>query len=216
MADTIVTPPATAPRPEPSVGTAFATNAPDRSPRDRGTGAGMIARASNLLKWGIGALFVGVGIGLAILTVPALATWRKASASTAEGYAKGRPDHEPAKISRPADNLLDVPPDVFRALGGKVAAAAKPTRPRSLPPLLGTLAIDNDRLSRVHALFGGEVAALGTPDDQEISEFTPTSVSTRALRKGDRVHKGQLLAVILSKDLGTLKSNLLTAQSQLK
>jgi membrane fusion protein, heavy metal efflux system len=176
----------------------------------------MTERASNLFKIGIGALFVGLGIGLAVLALPALASWRKASASTAEGKAAGRAEPEPAKVTRPADNLLDVPADVFRALGGKVAVAARPARPRGLPLLLGTLAIDNDRLSRVHALFGGEVFALGTPDDQELTEFTPTSVSTRALRKGDRVHKGQLLAVIWSKDLGTLKSNLLTVQSQLK
>jgi cobalt-zinc-cadmium efflux system membrane fusion protein len=176
----------------------------------------MTERASTFFKIGVGALCAGLGIGLAVLAVPTLATWRKAAASTAEGKAAGRAEAEAPKVSRPAADLLDVPPDVFRALGGKTAVASQPTRPRNLPPLLGTLAIDNERLSRVHALFGGEVVAVGTPDDQEVTEFTPSSVATRALRRGDRVRKGQLLAVIWSKDLGNLKSALLTAQSQLR
>lgn len=176
----------------------------------------MTDRASNWLKIGVGAVCGGLVVVLAVLAVPTLATWRKAAAGTAESKAAGTPEPEAPKVTRPAADLLDVPADVFRALGGKTAVASQPTRPRTLPPLPGNLAIDNDRLSRVHALFGGEVVAVGTPDDQEMTEFTPASVSTRALRRGDRVRKGQLLAVLRSKDLGKLKSDLLTAQSTLK
>ena len=69
----------------------------------------------------------------------------------------------------------------------------------------GTLMLDADRLSHVHARFPGEIVELG-PGDRR----------SPAVCSGQRVHKGQLLAVIWSRDLGEKKSDLIDALSQLR
>jgi cobalt-zinc-cadmium efflux system membrane fusion protein len=86
-----------------------------------------------------------------------------------------------------------------------------------LPPFSGVLAVDSNRLARVHPRFAGEVVALGTVKALEVTAATPDSSSYgRPLRFGDRVTKDQLLAVVWSKDLGEKKSELVDAVSRLK
>ena len=69
----------------------------------------------------------------------------------------------------------------------------------------GTLMLDADHLSHVHARFPGEIVELGPGDDH-----------SPAVSFGQRVRKGQLLAVIWSRDLGEKKSDLIDALSQLR
>ena len=69
----------------------------------------------------------------------------------------------------------------------------------------GTLMLDADRLSHVHARFPGEIVELGPGDGR-----------SPAVCFGQRVRKGQLLAVIWSRDLGEKKSDLIDALSQLR
>ena len=69
----------------------------------------------------------------------------------------------------------------------------------------GTLMLDADRLSHVHARFPGEIVELGPGDGR-----------SPAVCFGQRVRKGQLLAVIWSRDLGEKKSDLVDALSQLR
>jgi cobalt-zinc-cadmium efflux system membrane fusion protein len=71
--------------------------------------------------------------------------------------------------------------------------------------LPGTLSFDADRLSHVHARFAGEVVEIGVVQG-----------SSRPLDFGAAVHKGQLLAVIWSQELGEKKSELVDALSQLR
>lgn len=75
--------------------------------------------------------------------------------------------------------------------------------------LLGTLFIDTDRLVHIHARFPGEVV--------EIGEIVPegSSEKPRPVRFGDRVKKGQLLAVVWCRDIGDMKSNLVDALCKL-
>ncbi len=70
--------------------------------------------------------------------------------------------------------------------------------------LPGTLSFDADRLSHVHARFAGEVVETGAVPG-----------GPRSLDFGASVHKGQLLAVIWSRELGEKKSELVDALSQL-
>ena len=71
--------------------------------------------------------------------------------------------------------------------------------------LPGTLNFDADRLSHVHSRFAGEVVEIGVVQN-----------GSRPLDFGASVHKGQLLAVIWSRELGEKKSELVDALSQLR
>jgi membrane fusion protein, heavy metal efflux system len=109
---------------------------------------------------------------------------------------------------------LRVPADVVRALQIQTAVARRPTQTRSLV-LAGSLAIDTNRLAHVHTRFAGEVVELGMVADQ-ISGTNGGQVPTRPIRFGDRVEKGQLLAVLWSTDLGEKKSEYVDAISRLR
>src|SRR5581483_210442 len=111
---------------------------------------------------------------------------------------------------------LAIPSDVAKALGLKTVQASSATRPTTLPPLNGVLALDSNRLARVHARFTGEVVALGTVQGSETVVADVDTSADRALRHGDSVKKGQLLAVVWSKDLGEKKSELIDALSRLR
>jgi membrane fusion protein, heavy metal efflux system len=108
---------------------------------------------------------------------------------------------------------------------------AKPAQTGEPLQMLGTLFLEPDSLSRVHSRFPGEVVRVGQVDergaevaastkasnpDGPASSSTPSGASfTRGLRLGDIVHKGQLLAVVWSKDVGEKKSELVDAVSRL-
>jgi cobalt-zinc-cadmium efflux system membrane fusion protein len=112
---------------------------------------------------------------------------------------KGRPD------------TIRVSHDVIRSLGVQTVVAEEATAPQPLE-LPGSLALDPDRLVRVHARFPGEVVELG-----EVTEGSgELATAPRPVRFGDEVKKDQLLAVVWSKDLGEKKSELVDALSQLK
>jgi len=74
------------------------------------------------------------------------------------------------------------------------------------------LAVDAEHLVRVRARFAGEVISLGADSNptSALSSFTPPPSA------GDRVHKGDLLAVVVSKDLGEKKSELVDSLSKLR
>ena len=122
------------------------------------------------------------------------------------------------KIRRQGKDHVIVPESIGRKLGLKVAIACKPTRPIRLAPFPGTLALDNNALARVHARFAGEVAEIGVTRESlgEPGSSVTTSIQTRPLRFGDSVTKGQVLAVIWSKELGEKKSELVDAVSKLR
>ena len=68
--------------------------------------------------------------------------------------------------------------------------------------LSGTLILDANRMSHVHARFPGEIVELGKTGDDRPVDF------------GATVQQGQLLAVIWSRDLGEKKSELVDSLSQ--
>jgi cobalt-zinc-cadmium efflux system membrane fusion protein len=106
------------------------------------------------------------------------------------------------------DNALRlVGDDAVRRLGLEFAAvtAAEAIEQLRLP---GTLAFDPNRLIRVHPRFSGEAVAIRTVKD--------ASGTLRNIQYGDQVEKGQLLAVVWSKDIGEKKSELLEARLQLE
>jgi cobalt-zinc-cadmium efflux system membrane fusion protein len=108
-------------------------------------------------------------------------------------------------------DTIRVPPDAARSLGVQTVVAEEATAPHPLE-LPGSLALDPDRMVRVHARFPGEVVELGQATDGS-GDFATVP---RPVRFGDEVTKDQLLAVVWSKDLGEKKSELVDALSQLK
>jgi cobalt-zinc-cadmium efflux system membrane fusion protein len=108
-----------------------------------------------------------------------------------------------------------VPDAVVKNMGLKTSPVPAAARPLKLPPLQGTLALDTNRLSRVHARFAGEVVSLAEKADPP-EPGSPSTPAPRPVRVGDAVHKGDLLAVVWSKDLGEKKSELVDALSKLR
>ncbi len=133
--------------------------------------------------------------------------------------AEGRPVLPPTlHLSANAARTLDITPETTVA----VKAA---TEPRPLPPLDGTLAYENNGLFPVRPRFGGEVAEITQiphdPAEQEPDFTKPTPTDweakpTRPLDAGDRVKKGQLLAIVWSKDLGDKKAALIDSLIDLR
>jgi cobalt-zinc-cadmium efflux system membrane fusion protein len=72
--------------------------------------------------------------------------------------------------------------------------------------LSGSLAFDPDLLGRVQSRFQGEVISIGRSEEPVTDPRGRTKDAT--LSYGNRVRKGQLMAIVWSKDLGEKKSEL--------
>lgn len=168
-------------------------------------------RETNWIYW------TGIGLGLMVATAIGYVALHHQSfsvkASTA--HATPTPKPVPARAQRISADTLSVPNAVLWSFGIKTAEVSSSTKPRLLPPLLGCLAVDSNRLAHVHSLFAGEIVALGTIAGGETDRLTDDS-SARPLQAGDRVQAGQLLAVVWSKDLGEKKSELVDTLSRLR
>lgn len=116
------------------------------------------------------------------------------------------PERKSCDLVRSGLDELIVPATVVARMGLHTATASIATQPITLPSFQGVLAFDYDQLSRVHSRFAGEVVELGHSTDG----------TDPMLRVGDRVKRGDLLAVIWSTELGQKKSELVTALSKLK
>ena len=95
----------------------------------------------------------------------------------------------------------------------ETAEAVRPTRPRTLD-LRGWLSLDVNRLVHAHARFPGQVVEI-TTIEEPANGYSGVPNHTRALRSGDRVVKGQRLAVIWSRELGEKKSELVSSLARL-
>ncbi|HEY5312689.1 MAG TPA: efflux RND transporter periplasmic adaptor subunit, partial [Pirellulales bacterium] len=107
-------------------------------------------------------------------------------------------------------NLLRFTPDGLRQLQVSTTVVQPSPAP---PPLLmpGSVTIDPNRMVRVHARFAGEVASIGQVPDRPTDSEGLSHNGMRPLRYADHVTKGQVLAIIWSKDVGEKKSELVDA-----
>jgi len=113
-------------------------------------------------------------------------------------------------VPQRADTLM-IPADVVKKLGVTSEVVRSSTQPRVLE-LSGTLALDTDELSTIHTPFPGEVVEI--EDLQGVSESnSPVKTVPRKIGYGDKVTKGQLLAVVWNTDLGNKKNDLIDALS---
>jgi multidrug efflux pump subunit AcrA (membrane-fusion protein) len=94
---------------------------------------------------------------------------------------------------------------------GVPTAAYVPKDPRPLPPRVGTINYDNDRLFILQSRFQGEVGELKQKRDDDAPTTAP-----RPLRYGDQFDQGVKLATVWSKDLGAMKAALVDALCALR
>ncbi|MFO0912933.1 MAG: efflux RND transporter periplasmic adaptor subunit [Pirellulales bacterium] len=102
-----------------------------------------------------------------------------------------------------ANGTLIVPIETVRSMRLEAVPIRGTNTPRSLR-LTGQLMLDVNRLTHVTSRFTGEVVSIGAGATEDVP-----------LRIGQRVEKGQLLAVLWSKEIGEKKSDLVDALSQL-
>jgi cobalt-zinc-cadmium efflux system membrane fusion protein len=176
----------------------------------------MGARPFNRLRWIIlGAIGVLLTAGVvAALAVPGVADTVKGLWS-AEKKKKTGSDETPgsAQLWRDAKgNIgLRLTDEAVKGLGIAPVAAKKAMQPRPLPPQIGTLNYDNDRLFSIRSRFPGEIAEF-----KQVEEDTTGSPTRRPLRFGDKVKQGETLAVLWSRDLGEKKAGLVDAMCSLQ
>ncbi len=155
----------------------------------------------SILQWGGVVAVCLAAIGVAVVVWPQVKNrlWPPpAEPSAAESEANS------SELVSGRSGAIRLAPGVADRLGVHTTDAQKANKPISVE-LPGTLSFDTDRLSHVHSRFAGEVAEIGIVQG-----------SSRPLDFGASVRKGQLLAVIWSRDLGEKKSELVDALSQLR
>ncbi|VTR93645.1 membrane-fusion protein : Membrane-fusion protein OS=Singulisphaera acidiphila (strain ATCC BAA-1392 / DSM 18658 / VKM B-2454 / MOB10) GN=Sinac_6759 PE=4 SV=1: HlyD_2 [Gemmata massiliana] len=162
-----------------------------------------------------------LAVGGVVLVAGVAAAWLAAgtvrSAHGGGTVEKKEPDTV-AKIRRDGTDQIVVPADVCASLGLKTVPATLPPATRNLPSFQGVLNFDNGRLVRVQSPFAGQVIEAGVATGQEPNSHVPSAFpsSNAGLRVGDKVTRGDVLAVVWSADLGAKKSEFVDAVSKLK
>ncbi|MGE5191249.1 MAG: efflux RND transporter periplasmic adaptor subunit [Deltaproteobacteria bacterium] len=118
-----------------------------------------------------------------------------------------------------ADTLI-VPGDVQKSLGLTLAQVQSAVAPEPLK-LDGELYLLSNSMTHVRSRFPGDVMEVGGVESPLAAAQGADSSSVRAraaerLQYGDFVRKGQLLAVVWSKDLGEKKSELVDGIARLR
>jgi membrane fusion protein, heavy metal efflux system len=155
-------------------------------------------------RWAIVSLVVVILAGLAV-AVPALGTPALQRFLTPPAPPVAAPILEShASLVPSRDNAIELPREVIERLGVTSEPVRTDVAPRMLA-LAGSLSFDPNHLGRIQSRFAGEVLALGTVGGHVSTDYPRESV----LRYGDHVSRGQLMAIIYSKDLGEKKSELI-------
>ncbi|HUY33990.1 MAG TPA: efflux RND transporter periplasmic adaptor subunit [Pirellulales bacterium] len=112
-----------------------------------------------------------------------------------------------------ATAYIERTPKEIELNGMRTAAATAPTRPRTLT-LRGNLQIDPARLVHVHPRFSGQIVELAMKEER--NPWNPQGPPRRRpVGFMDDVETGQMMAVVLSRELGEKKSELIDAQIRL-
>jgi cobalt-zinc-cadmium efflux system membrane fusion protein len=170
-------------------------------------------------------------ITLAVIAVVAIAAGAIAMNRSPDGFAgklfdriKGT-GHElkPADARRrdPRIEILPDRPDTMRFTEeayetvGVQTVEVEPAPPPDPLRLFGSLWLDPNRLVRVHSRFTGELVRIGNVNPEAGDNAKRDGQTKRTLRYGDYVKKGDVMAVVWSKEIGEKKSELVDAISKL-
>ena len=160
----------------------------------------MSHRWKTSIKWGVSLAIAAAVAVVAVVVGPQVKNrfWPPpAEPSSAENSAGS------TELVSGQSGAIRLASGVAEGLGVRTTQAQTADKP-IIVELPGTLSFDADRFSHVHARFAGEVVEIGAVQG-----------GSRPLDFGASVHKGQLLAVIWSHELGEKKSELVDALSQL-
>lgn len=173
----------------------------------------MRTRVASLFKILGGLLLAILVVGIAAASMPYVKHWWKPNADESRILGTSEASTTSQLIN---SDTIRLGPEVIASLGIHVIQAETTTKPRTLAPLAGSLAVEANRLARVHARFAGEVVDFGTMKEETMSPTGSPMTVARPISFGDHVDKNQLLAVLWSKDLGEKKSELVDAISRLR
>jgi cobalt-zinc-cadmium efflux system membrane fusion protein len=159
-------------------------------------------------------LVLVVGGGITVLAFPGVLDAIKGNESGLS--AELAHEREPAKLFKTATGNygLRLSAEVIEGFSIRPVKVVEAKQPRPLPPQIGSVNFDNDRLFILPSRFPGEVAEIHQTRD--LDQYPPIPSKFRPLRYGDRVNEGQLLAVVWSKDLGEKKAAMVDAMSSLR
>jgi membrane fusion protein, heavy metal efflux system len=166
------------------------------------------------LKYISGGLFLLVtGVVLGLWVMPA--ALRIFDASQAEARAPIAKHKEAAEYFRDryGNDGLRLTENAIKALGVNPVEAKVARDARPLPPQVGTVNLDLDRLFAVRPRFAGQLVEVQQVPD---SDGPAGSKRTRPLRYGDKVKPSDKLGVIWSKELGEKKAALVDALCSLR
>src|SRR5262249_55541675 len=113
-------------------------------------------RWGRFLTWGA---VLAACVAAVVLCITFLPDWDAVRGNG--GTEKKQPAEASERVCRTGKDTLRVPAEVLRSIGLQTAETTMATHARSLAPLTGVLAINSNRLVRVHTRFAGEVVALG-------------------------------------------------------
>jgi cobalt-zinc-cadmium efflux system membrane fusion protein len=151
----------------------------------------------------LAALLLGVAlVGMGTAAMPLVKNWWKPDGEQVKPASSAV-----AAVPTEADTLI-LSPETAAAVGVQTAPIRKADFARPLV-MFGQFAPNTDRLFRVRPLFSGKVIDIA-------AAAVNSSYESRPLELGDKVQKGQLLAVLWSRDLGEKKSELVDNLSQLR
>jgi len=153
-----------------------------------------------------------------IKIVPMVHQWLEEREAGHKKHAAEVHDEKMHELASDQPNTLVVAPDVFKSMRMTVAEVQPPVSPEPLK-LDGSLFLLSNSMVHQHSRFAGDVVEIGEFEDPVAVGSGSDSVpdkprEKRPLQFGDFVHKGQLLAVIWSKEIGEKKSELVDAVSK--
>jgi cobalt-zinc-cadmium efflux system membrane fusion protein len=175
---------------------------------NRETAAVRQPRSYRVVVIGVVVLAIAAGVFTVTVTVPQVRGAISDLWSASEKREAPPPGDEKGRVELFRDAQghpgLRLTAEAAGGHGIRPVAAEKATEPRKLPPQVGTINFDNDRLFHIRSRFPGELDRVMT-----VPEGSPTTF--RPLRFGDRVKQGDLLAVVWSQQLGAAKAALVDA-----
>jgi len=168
----------------------------------------MKSRITKIAVWSLVVLVVLVGGALAMNHGPDSMAGRlyarlRGSDSAKEHGAAGQTARVEVVAGQP--DTIRFTNEAFATLGVRTVPVELAPTPEPLR-LPGSLQLDPNRLVRVHSRFTGELVSIATVGQNG---------SSRSLQYGDRVKKGEVLAIVWSKEIGEKKSELVDAISKL-
>ena len=158
---------------------------------------------------------VAIAVAIPLLFVPNSVRWWQARRDAAELAARGEPPQPAIVFPHQPGQPIKIFQDRWNDIGLQVSSITPTAIPKPLV-LDGVLYLDPDDYGLVRSRFEGEVVEIAKVAAKDPAELTAKDSSlTRPLRFGDEVKKGQVLAVVWSRELGEKKSEYAETLSEL-